>query len=151
MWSLAEACEPCQDGGGFHYWRRWKEWRSGWSAALLRGPPALGPPCSSPAPPDTPLCSSGGQPAHSLLRAFALTTRSALEALVSSLHLSYSSGRPALPDRYPLFPGPPPPDSASLSLLLRALDSRRHIYFLLPLPQESKICEDKACLQIDLC
>lgn len=50
MWSLAEACKPCQDGGGFHDWRRQKECTSGWPAALLRGSPALSPPCSLPTP-----------------------------------------------------------------------------------------------------
>ena len=54
-------------------------------------------------------------PAHSLLRAFAPPTPSALEAPVSSLHLSYSSERAALPDRYPL---PPPPCTSSPCILL---------------------------------
>lgn len=97
-------------------------------------PPALGPPCSSPAPPDMPpLCSSGCRPAHPL-RAFAPPPPSALEALVSSLHLSYFPGRPALPDRCPLAPLPWTSSPESCFPVLVTQGSRQQKAYLFPSP-----------------
>ena len=105
--SLAEACEPCQDAGGFIPGGGGENGRQG-GLQLYREALQL---WILPAPHlllQTRLLSpllAAGQPARSP-RAFAPPAPSALEALVSSLHLSYSPGRPALPDRYPLHPLP---------------------------------------------
>lgn len=137
MWSLAEACEPCQDGGGFHGWRRQKEWTSGWPAALLRGSPALSPPCSLPTPhlllqthSLSALLVASTLPPQGICTPYPLC----LEALVSSLHLSYSSERAALPDRYPLPPPPcTPPPVSCFSVLVTQCSRQQKAYFFLSL------------------
>lgn len=153
MWSLAEA-SPGQDGGGFHDWRRQKEWRSGWPAALLErfssSEPSLLTPHSSPAPPDTFPSLLFWWPAHSLLRAFV-----PLPPLFGSTGF-FSPSELLLRESCPAWTGTPcPPPVLSPCILLlcpcySVLD-KEGIFVSFCLPQESKICGDKACLLLDLC